>query len=149
MRIDGEWFECDDAIVRPVVRGEVLHAHGHWEPAPFLVDTGADCTVFRAAILDVLGFTAAPSGQRLGGVGGVVDSVEVTTQIRLPHDAGRTAVFRGEYAAFTQLEALDMCLLGRDILEFFAVIVDRPAETVTLLRESHRYTIETARQPPA
>lgn len=59
MRIDGEWYQCDDGIVRPVVRGEIRNANGNWEPAPFLVDTGADCTVFSAAILDVLGFAAA------------------------------------------------------------------------------------------
>jgi len=52
MRIDGEWFECDDGFVRPIVRGEILSADGHWEPALFLIDTGADCTVFSAAILE-------------------------------------------------------------------------------------------------
>ena len=59
MRIDGEWYECDDGSVRPVIRGEILTAIGFWEPTPFLVDTGADRTVFSAAILDVLGFEAA------------------------------------------------------------------------------------------
>lgn len=142
MRIDGEWYECDDGFVRPVVHGEILGADGNWEPVPFLVDTGADCTVFSAAILDVLGFDAAASDQRLGGVGGVADSVKVTTRIQLPRDEGGTAVFRGDYAAFKQLESLDMCVLGRDIIEFFAVIVDRPDDKVTLIRTPHQYSIE-------
>lgn len=144
MRIDGEWFECDDGFVRPVVRGDILNASGIWEPTPFLIDTGADCTVFSAAILEVLGFDTTASEQRLGGVGGVAESVKVATQIRLVQDDGGTAVFRGEYAAFAQLEALDMSVLGRDIMAMFAVIVDRPDDVVALLRQPHRYAIETA-----
>jgi hypothetical protein len=144
MRINGEWFACDDGFVRPVVRGEILNAHGNWEPALFLVDTGADCTVFSAALLDVLGFDTTTSDQRLGGVGGVVQSVKVTTPIRLLRDDGGTSLFRGEYAAFTQLEALDISVLGRDILQLFAVIVDRPDDVVALIRKPHRYVIESA-----
>lgn len=144
MRVNGEWFECDDGFVRPVVRGGILNAVGQWEPTPFLVDTGADCTVFSAAILEVLGFDATPAEGRLGGVGGVASSVQLMTQIRLPRDDGAAAVFRGEYAAFTQLEALDMSVLGRDIMEMFAVIIDRSDGVVALIRQPHRYAIETA-----
>jgi hypothetical protein len=35
MQIDGEWLVCDDGIVRPVIRGEVLAANGSWAPLPF------------------------------------------------------------------------------------------------------------------
>ena len=143
MRIDGEWYECDDEMVRPVVRGEVLSAHGSWEPVLFLVDTGADCTVFSAAILDVLGFELGTARTRLGGIGGIAESVDVTTRIRLARDGGGNAVFRGRYAAFTQLEALDMSVLGRDIMQMFAVIVDRPDDVVSLVGQQHRYVIET------
>jgi len=55
MRIDGEWLLCDDSIIRPVIRGEILTANGAWQQAEFLVDTGADRTVFSAATLAVLG----------------------------------------------------------------------------------------------
>lgn len=142
MRIDGEWYECDDGLVRPVIRGEILTAYGFWEPTPFLVDTGADRTVFSAAILDVLGFEAATSrqGWKLGGLGGLASAVEVETKIRLSQEGGRHAHFRGAYAAVTQLEALDMSVLGRDITEMFAVIVDRTRDVVALLRDPHRYS---------
>ena len=143
MRIDGEWFECDDGFLRPVVRGEILNVHGIWEPTPFLVDTGADCTVFSAAILDVLGFDATGGDDRLGGVGGVAKSVNVRTRIRLPRDGGGTVTFRGDYAAFTQLETLDMSILGRDIMEMFAVIVDRSGDLVALIRQHHTYAIKS------
>jgi hypothetical protein len=143
MRIDGEWYECDDGFVRPVIRGEILTATGSWEPAPFLVDTGADRTVFSAAVLDVLGFHGVETREKLGGVGGTADSVAVRTQIRLRRDRNRRAILHGEYAAFTDLEALDMSVLGRDITEMFAVIVDRPGDVVALLGQRHRYRIET------
>jgi len=144
MRIDGEWYECDDGFVRPVIRGEVLSAAGFWEPAFFLVDTGADCTVLSAAVFDVLGFERSATRERLGGIGGMAESVQVTTQIRLPRENGGKAVFRGQYSAFTQLEALDMSVLGRDIIAMFAAAVDRPGNVVTLLRPPHRYIIKTA-----
>lgn len=84
MRISGEWFECDDGYVRPVVRGAILNIRGGWEPAPFLVDTGADCSVLSAAILEVLGLDTSPSAERLGGVGGIAPSVRITTVLRFP-----------------------------------------------------------------
>jgi predicted aspartyl protease len=143
MRIDGEWFECDDGLVRPVIRGEILNASGAWESALFLVDTGADCTVISAAVFDVLGFESAETHRQLGGIGGVAESVGIATQIRLARDDGGEAVFRGRYSAFTQLESLDMSVLGRDILQMFAVIVDRPDGMIALIRPNHRYRIET------
>jgi len=30
MRINGEWYLCDDDIVRPVIRGEVMNVSGFW-----------------------------------------------------------------------------------------------------------------------
>jgi hypothetical protein len=50
----------------------------------------------------------------------------------------------GEYAAFTQLESLDMSVLGRDIMDMFAVIADRSDDVVAFIREPHRYRIEPA-----
>jgi hypothetical protein len=50
-------------------------------------------------------------------------------------------VFRGQYAAVTELEVLDMSVLGRDVTGLFALIVDRPGNVVCLLGQRHRYTI--------
>jgi hypothetical protein len=38
--------------------------------------------------------------------------------------------------------ALDMSVLGRDVLNLFAVIVDRGADRVMLLHGAHSYAIE-------
>jgi predicted aspartyl protease len=142
MRIDGEWLLCDDGIVRPVIRGEILAGDGTWQRAEFLVDTGADRTVFSAAVLAALRLQPVVTQARLGGVGGVADSVVVETQVRLTREEAGKVVFRGQYAAVTELEALDMSVLGRDITGLFAVIVDGPGSVVCLLGQQHQYTIK-------
>ncbi len=142
MRINGECYLCDDDVVRPVIRGEVLNANGFWEPVLFLVDTGADRTVLSAAIFDVLGFQPIERAKNIGGVGGVVESVVIKTKVRFDRDDGNKVLFRGEYAAFTELEVQDISVLGRDILQFFALIFDQRAGVVCLLSQRHRYLIE-------
>ena len=144
MKIEGRWYPCDDGVVRPVISGEILAGNGSWEPALFLLDTGADRTVFSAAQLSGLHLGPITTRDRLGGVGGMTESVVVDTQIRLTHDADGKVLFKGRFAALTMLEALDMCVLGRDITDLFAVIVDRPGNAVTLVGQRHRYRIEEA-----
>lgn len=141
MRINGVWHLCDDGMLRPILRGEIQAADGSRVKVLFLVDTGADRTAFSADVLAALDLQVMESPDRLAGVGGVAESVIVETQIRFTHEDGGKAIFRGQMAAFTHLEALDMCVLGRDILNLFAVIVDRQGDTVGLLGQQHGYTI--------
>lgn len=122
-------------------RGEILTGDGSWLKAPFLVDTGADRTVFSAAILSHLHLPAVVSQDRLGGVGGLTESVIVETRIRFSHETSSKVVFRGLYAAIPQLEMLDISVLGRDITGLFAVIVDQPGNAVCLLGQRHHYSI--------
>jgi hypothetical protein len=88
MQINGEWLLCDDGIVRPVVRGEILTHEGRWQPAEFLVDTGADRTVFSAATLSKLGLQPLVGQERLGGLGALVDAVVVATRLQLTRETG-------------------------------------------------------------
>jgi hypothetical protein len=74
-------------------------------------------------------------------VGGIVTSVAVSTQIRLTREGDGKVLFRGDFAAVTTLEALDMSVLGRDITDLFAVVVDRPGNAICLLTQSHRYHV--------
>jgi len=141
MRIDGEWYPCDDGFVRPVIRGEIEVSDGRWEPARFLLDTGAVRTVLCADILETVEYAISVSEQRLGGVGGLADSVELLTRLRFVRDDGAVVELRGQFAALTDPEALDMCVLGRDITDMFAVIVDRPGDTVAMIARRHRYAI--------
>ena len=141
MQINGEWLICDDGIVRPVVRGEILAANGSWVPVPFLLDMGADRTVFSAAMLAALHLHSLSSLERLSGLGGTVRAVSIATRVRFSHEEGHKVVFRGAYAAITDLEALDMSVLGRDITNMFAVVMDRPGNVVCLLGQRHQYMI--------
>lgn len=143
MRIDGEWSLFEDGVLRPVLRGLILAGDGSWVRVPFLVDTDADRTVFSAAILAELHLLPIAVQEHLGDLGGMARAVVVETQVRFSHETGRgRVVFRGQYAAATELEALDMSVLGRDITGLFAVIVDRPGNVVCLLGQQHRYLIE-------
>jgi predicted aspartyl protease len=141
MRVDGVWLQCDDGVVRPVLRAEILDGKGDWHAVELLIDTGADRTVLSADILELLDIAPSESSHRIGGVGGIVDSVTINTQIRLTRDDGLTATIRGVYAACTSHEALDMSVLGRDVLDLFALIVDRRTDVIAILGGQHRYTI--------
>jgi hypothetical protein len=144
MRLPGQWLLCDDGVLRPIFRAEVLAVDGTSIQAEFLADTGADVTVLCAEVLRKLGLSSTVSQAQLAGVGGAAASVRVATAITLCRDDGGTAVFRGQFAAFTELEALDMSVLGRDIANLFALIVDRPRDLVCLLGSGHQYSITSS-----
>ena len=142
MRFNGRWLQCDDGEFRPVIRGEILAADGKWRVLELLVDTGADRTVLTAEVLGILGLTPISTARQIGGLGGIVQSVWVSTQIRLTRDDGVKAAFRGEYVGCTDRDALDMSILGRDILDLFALVADRKQNVLALLAGQHRYSIE-------
>lgn len=110
----------------------------------FLLDSGADRTVFSADILHKLGIQPNEASQDLQGVGGRAASVVLATSIRMIRETGDPVIFTGEFAAFTDPKALDMSVLGRDLTNLFAVIVVRPQDIVCLLGAKHRYSIVEA-----
>jgi hypothetical protein len=143
MRINGEWLRFEDGVVRPVIRGEILGDNGLWLAAEFWVDTGADRTVFSAPVLESLHLQPAATQESLSGVGGMTGAVVIETQVRFSREeGGGQVIFRGRYAAVTELEALEVSILGRDVTGLFALIVDRPGDVVCLIGQRHRYTIE-------
>src|SRR5262249_12028867 len=99
-----------------------------------------DRTVFSANVLEELRLRPVTSDQ-LGGVGGKASSVVVDTQIQLTREDASKVTFRGQFAAVTELESLDMSVLERDLTNLFAVIVDRPRDVVCLVGQNHAYTI--------
>jgi hypothetical protein len=92
--------------------------------------------------LDVLRLPTSASHDELSGVGGAAASVSVETQVQFIREDNTPVSFRGQFAAFTDPEAFDISVLGRDISNLFAVIVDRPGDVVCLLGQRHRYNIE-------
>lgn len=142
MRLNGEWLQCRDGDIRPVVRGAILGGDGVWRTLEFLVDTGADRTVLNADVLSDSSLTKQEADRPVGGIGGMVSIVVVDSQLRFLRDDGVFTFFRGRFAACTHIEALDMSILGRDILDMFALIVDRRADVVAILGGNHRYSIQ-------
>jgi hypothetical protein len=69
MRINGEWLLFDDGVVRPVIRGEILDGHDLLTAAEFLVDSGADRTVFSAPVLRALHLQPITTQEDVGGLG--------------------------------------------------------------------------------
>jgi hypothetical protein len=142
MRIEGEWLLCTDGITRPFIRVQVPDVNGSLVSATFLVDTGADRTVFTAAFLQTLQIPVTPvQGPGLAGVGGHSGTVEFGTTLEFTRSDGASIRVHGLFAGFTAPNALDMNVLGREVLDIFDVIVSRPRNEVLLLSGSHRYQV--------
>ena len=88
MLISGYWRLCDDGGVRPALLARVLAADGSWLEMFFLVDTGADRTVFSAGAMAELGLQPGETLGNLSGVGGNAAAVSVNTSIRLQKEDG-------------------------------------------------------------
>jgi hypothetical protein len=146
MRIVGTWYQCDDGVTRPVMLARIKAANGAALDERFLIDTGADRTVFSASLLSGLGAptAAAPTGLSLAGVGGSQAFVEVDATIELARDDGGTASVRGPFAAFTDPAATDLSILGRDVLTHFDLIFGRQNSEIALLSGHHRYQVHTS-----
>jgi hypothetical protein len=143
MRVNGAWLLCEDEIVRPVVPGMVRLAEGNWLEVPFLLDAGADRTVFSARFLRRLQHleTEGAEAVTLSGVGGPARSITVTTAIAFVRDDGRMVTVRGSFGVFVEAESADLSVLGRDVTNNFSVIYDYPDQTVALLAAPHSYEI--------
>jgi Aspartyl protease len=108
----------------------------------FLVDTGADATVFRRVTLDALGLESLPAETVAAtGVGGAASLVALDTHLEFVTDEGGTARVNGPYSAFLDPNALDFGLLGRDVLNNFEVIVSYRKREVLLLTPPHGYQV--------
>lgn len=141
MRIDGGWFETDERLPQPVVIGTLQATDGQWIPCPFLIDTGSDTTVFSAKVLRQLGRPVSLAPKQLIGVGGAVETWQVWTTLAFLRIDGQPAVIEGAYSAFQSESALEMSVLGYDVLQLFAVIIDRPGNAVCLIVPPHRYVL--------
>ena len=146
MIIVGEWLLCTDGVTRPTVRGSVQKASGGLHDVVFLIDSGADRSVFTASVLQRLNLAALPQppDYYLEGVGGSSPFILVRTVIELTRDDGGPARIRGEYAGFVGPEAEDFSILGRDVLDNFDVIQSRRRKQILLLAGNHQYQVAQA-----
>ena len=141
MEIKGEWTLSEDGIVRPVLRGRLQAADGEWISAELLIDSGADCTVLNAQVSQRLQIIPVAATDSISGLGGGTDAVMLQTKLQLFRETDVPVTFSSNFTAVTDPTALDLSVLGRDITDLFAVIIDRPGSVVCLLSQRHRYEI--------
>ena len=143
MRVNGEWVLCDDEVIRPVVPGIVRLADGQWVEVAFLLDAGADRTVFSPDFFDLLQplEVSAPEPMQLAGVGGQAAAITVETTLGFIRDDGQQVTVRGTFGLFTEGESPDLPVLGRDVTNNFSVMYDYSSRTVALLAPPHYYEI--------
>ena len=144
MHVIGEWLICEDGGVRPTLAGVVRTPDGQIVDVPFLLDAGADRTVFSADFLDLLVplQNTAADQIRLAGVGGSVSSITIEAAIGFIRDDRRVVTVRGQFAVFTEGESAELSVLGRDVTNNFGVIYDYPNRAVALLAPPHFYEIK-------
>jgi hypothetical protein len=143
MRVVGEWLPCDDGIIRPSITGLVCLTDEQWKKVTFLLDSGADRTVFGAEFLSLLQPLESFSEEQihLAGVGGPVGSITIETAIGFIRDDERLVRIRGRFSVFTNGSG-NMSVLGRDVTNNFSVIYDYPNQSVALLASPHYYEIK-------
>lgn len=141
MVIVGSWRISEDGVYRPVVTVHLTDASGGLVEARMVVDTGADGTVLTAGVLAATGLTPLPSGDRLEGAGGVTRGVSLNTVMLFTKSDGGRVRMNGPFLAFTDPTALDLNVLGRDVLNNFDVIVSRRRNVVALLADPHAFAI--------
>lgn len=144
MQIDGEWRKFPDGVTRPVVLAEVVGHGGIGIGVRFLVDSGADRTVFNAALTSKLNLPTQPAEDRIQGVAGDCDYVTMQSVLEFRRDGGGVARVRGEFLGLTEPHATDLCVLGRDVLDNFDVIQSRRRNEVLMLAPPHQYKISVA-----
>ncbi|MBX9585130.1 MAG: retropepsin-like domain-containing protein [Gemmataceae bacterium] len=121
----------------------MLDETGGTESFPFLIDTGADRTLLSYEAVAHLGAEVETAdGPVLEGVGGSTPSVALRATFWLLNTDGAPTPLGGPLLGRPYPVGDNLCILGRDLLTHFAVIVDRPGGVVCLLHGRHRYVIQ-------
>jgi predicted aspartyl protease len=141
MRINGLWRLCEDGVTRPVLYGNLQLENGTRQAVEFLVDTGTDRTVFNGATVTEVDLTPIETEEVVTSLGGATETIMIETVIHLTRETGDTIALRGQFTAVTEAAGLEFNILGRDILDMFSVIIDRPGNVVCFLSQRHRYAI--------
>jgi hypothetical protein len=134
-------YDDIDGIRRPYITVRVRSAEGVWIPLPFLIDSGADATFLDASCLQQIGVDPDAVSERTAtGVGGKAAHVQFSTSLRFESLEG-TKTFSGTIGVFTDSEACDTPVLGRDVLDSFRLICDPGRNVILLLAPPHEYDV--------
>ena len=141
MQLHGEWFECDDHVIRPTIRADVRLAGSPAYDVRFLVDTAADCTVLSADLVPGLAqLGPPPPGITLSGIGGSATFGMASCTLAFRRPGAVPVTVTGRFAVFTEPGVIDMCVLGRDVTNHFDLLVSWRDDTVLLVGGNERLT---------
>ena len=134
-------YDDINGVRRPYITIRVRSANGAWLPVPFLIDSGADATFLDASCLRQMGADPGTvSEQTASGVGGKAAHVQFATALQFESVEG-AKIFTGTIDIFTDPEACDTPVLGRDILDSFRLIFDRGRNIILPLSPPHDYDV--------
>jgi hypothetical protein len=134
-------YDNINGVRRPYITILVRSRDGAWVPLPFLIDSGADATFLDASCLQQMGTDpGAVAEQTASGVGGKVTHIQFATALQFASEEG-ARTFTGTIGIFTEPEACDTPVLGRDVLDNFRLIFDRDRNSILLLSPPHDYEV--------
>src|SRR5262245_7889386 len=139
MLIAGSWMVGPDGRRRPTIRAAIELAQQQVGPFAFLVDPGSDQMVFTFPVWQALGSPSSKDQLLLDGVGGSVSAVELNGAVILTREDGSPVRVTGPFACYTAPSNLEFCILGRDVLNNFDVILSYRRGHVFLLAPNHHY----------
>ena len=125
-----------------MIRAKIASDSGELVEVEFLIDTGAETTVLTAALIRELRIAGLPAPLGLSGVGGAVPALVIHPALHFMKDDGSLLRVNVECYAFAVENPHDTCLLGRDVLNLFRVMLDYSSDVVCLLTGNHRYVIQ-------
>jgi predicted aspartyl protease len=142
MRINGLWLRDPEQpdLVRPVITAKLLLQNQEL-PIVLLIDTGADRTVLGSAFAEILEDAQQDTVESFVSAGGQLDCFLAAVRLELQDVGNRPIRFSTSCVILADPNQKNEHLLGRDILDYFALICDREANQVALLRPPHRYSI--------
>jgi hypothetical protein len=133
-----------DKVKRPFVLVRLAVGGGPPIERHFLINTAADQTLLTRATFDALGLgplhlptpgVSLPGSASQSGIVRVSLGAELIDAIHPPVDIGRT------FSAVLDPAALDVNMLGRDVLNGFHLILSFATDTVWLLAGAHGYQV--------
>lgn len=143
MRIKGRWVAGADGVERPVFDGHIAASGGVQHAVSFLIDTGADFTVLAPAVAQRLTDVVQPTPTTTlaGGIGGMQPVYEIAVDVLLPTTSGQRARIRGPLPILLTPGVLDLSVIGRNLLDQFTLIYDRPQGLLLLLTAPDTFTL--------
>lgn len=124
----------------PFVDVDVRSVTGQWTPIRFLIDLGADATYLPASYIQTLQVDPSntPVRNDVSGVGSSnLRNLRLLTQVRFV-GSGYEKVCTVEIGLFSDPTVLDFPLIGRDLLNLFALVCDEDQDVVYLLDSQDR-----------